>query len=179
MNKNTLNLGLVVAIVGILVFLLMVILEPGMFMMSALGLIGFAAAIIVPIIFIRKERSQRGGFITFGEAFKLSFFGLAIGGAIAAVFQILYTGVIDPDFGERMTAKTLEFSNQFMEGAMSDEQREEILRQTEADAMERWELMGQIQSFGIALILYAVLSLILAAVLKKNPDTENAQTLDS
>lgn len=179
MNKNALNLGITMAVIGILIFLLMVVLEPGMILLSVLGFVGFIVAIIIPIIFIRKEREAQGGAITLGEAFKLSFIGLLIGGAIGIVFQILYIQVIDPEFGERMTAQTLEMSNSFMEGNMDDDMREEILRQAEEDSLNRYTVSGMLKSFGIAAIFYAVVSLILAAILKKSPEgTSGSETLD-
>jgi carbon starvation protein CstA len=137
-------------------------------------------AIVLPVIFIRKERTTNGGFITFGDAFKLSFIGLIIGGAIGVVFQILYIQVIDPEFAERMTAQTLEMSNNFMSG-LDDEIREQILRDAEADSLARYTIVGQIKSFGIALVIYAVFSLILAAILKKNPEGNfgSEETLDA
>jgi len=95
------------------------------------------------------------------------------------VFQILYVQVIDPEYAARMTAKTLEMSNSFMEGNMADDMREEILRQSETKAMEQFSLTGQLLSLLYASILYAVISLILAAVLKKNPEgVSSSETLD-
>ncbi|HKK40171.1 MAG TPA: DUF4199 domain-containing protein [Cryomorphaceae bacterium] len=177
MNKNALNLGITMGVIGILIFLLMVVLEPGMILLSALGILGFAVAIILPIIFIRKEREANDGFITLGDAFKLSFVGLLIGGAIGIVFQILYIQLIDPEFGERMTAQTLEMTNNFM-GGMDDDMREQMLREQEADSLERFTILGQLTSFGWSAIFYAVISLILAAILKRTPDG-NAETLDA
>jgi hypothetical protein len=177
MNKNSLNLGLVAALIGILLFLLIAILEPGMILLSALGIIGFIAIIVLPVIYIRKERKEQGGYITFGDAFKLSLVGLIIGGLIGTAFQMIYTNVIDPEFGERITAKTLEMSNSFMEGNVPDDQREEILRGAEADSLERYTVVGQLKSFGYAIIMYAVISLILALILKKNPEPTR-ETLD-
>ncbi len=178
MNKTAINLGLIFGVIGIILFLLIAVLEPGFILLSAIGLVSFAIAIILPIVFIRKERTANGGVISFGDAFKLSFVGLIIGGVIGLAFQALYTSVIDPELGERMTASTLEMTNNFLEGNMSDAQREEILREAEADSLERWTFAGQLKSFGIALVLYAVVSLILAAVLKKTPE-QAGETLDA
>lgn len=179
MNKNALNLGLTMGIIGVLIFLIMVVLEPGMILLSVLGFLVFVVAIVLPIIYIKKERASNGGFIPFGDAFKLSFLGLLLGGAIGIVFQMVYIQVIDPEFPERITAQTLEMTNSFMEGNMGDEMREEILRGAEADSLDRYTLMGQVKSFGIAVIFYLVISLILAAILKKNPDGfSSSETLD-
>jgi len=178
MNKNTLNLGIVLAVIGILLFLLIAVLEPGTWTLMFFGILGFASAIVVPVIYIRKERKQRGGEISFGDAFKLCFIGLIIGGLIGTAFQMLYTNVIDPEFGERMTAQSLEMTNSFLEGNVSDDQREEMLREAETDSIERWTFVGQLTSFGYAIIMYAVISLILALIMKKNPEN-TPETLDS
>ena len=170
MNKKALNLGILMGVIGILLFLLIAIIEPGMVLSSVLGLAGFAFAIILPIIFIRKEREAQGGFITFGDAFKIGFFGLVIGGLIGTGFQILYTQIIDPEFGARMTAKSLEMTNSFMEGNMSDDLRETQLREMEKTMGEQYTIAGMLKTFGYVAIFYAVLSLILALILKKSPE---------
>jgi uncharacterized membrane protein YhaH (DUF805 family) len=166
MNKNALNLGITMGVVGILLFLLMVVLEPGMVMLILFGVLSIVVGIVLPVIFIRKEREENNGFITFEEAFKLSFVGLVIGGVISVAFQMTYIQLIDPDFVERMTMQTLEMANSFM-GGLDDETRERMLREQETEALGRYTATGMVKNLGIAILFYLVISLILGLTLQK------------
>jgi hypothetical protein len=147
-------------------------------MTTVFGIAGFVLAIVLPVIYVRKERESRGGIISFGDAFKVAFIGLLIGGAIGIAFQIIYIQAIDPEYPERITAQSLEMSNSFMEGTVDDEMREQILRDAEADTLEKFSVTGMLLSFVYISIFYAVLSLIMAVVLKRNPDAAMGDTLD-
>lgn len=170
MKKEQINLGLVMGAISIILFLLIVIADGGFALLSIIGILGYAMAIILPIIFIRKKRKENEGIISFKEAFLLSFIGLAIGGAIASVFSILYVQFIDPEMGERMAYQVVDGMHGFMEGNVPEKQMKEQLMEAEQDTIERFSLMGQIKGYFIGLIVYAVLSAILAAILKKKPE---------
>jgi len=164
-------------VLGVVMFLIMAVLEMGMIAMSVIGFIGVVIAIVFPIVFLKREREAQGGTISFGEAFKFCFIGLLIGGAIGTAFQMVYVNFIDPGYAERITAQALEMSNNFMEGNMDDELREQILRESETETLERFSIMGMLMSFVYLSIFYAVLSLIIAAIMKKAPQ-HSSETLD-
>lgn len=170
MKKEQINLGLVMGAISIILFLLIVIADGGFALLSTVGLLGYAVAIVLPIVFISRKRKANGGVITFNEAFLLSFIGLAIGGAIAAVFSILYVQFIDPEMGERMAFQIVEGMHGFMDGNVPEEQMKESLMEAEQDTIERFSVMGQIKGYFIGLIVYAVLSAIIAAIMKKKAE---------
>lgn len=164
-NKYILNLGLTMAVISIVLFLLNVLLGIGMIVSSLVGLLSIAALIVVPIIFIRKQRAAQG-YITFGQVFALSFFGLLIGMVIGMAFQFLYINYIDPGYAEKMVLGSLEMTNSMI-GGVSDAQANEILAKQERDMRANFTMAGQLKSLGISIIVAAVVSVILAAIFKR------------
>jgi len=170
MKKEQINLGLLMGAISIILFLLIIIADGGFALLSIVGLLGYAVAIVLPIIFISRKRKANGGVITFKEAFLLSFIGLAIGAAIATVFSILYVQLVDPGMGERMAYQIVEGMHGFMDGNVPEEQMKESLMEAEQDTIERFSVMGQIKGYFIGLIVYVVISAIIAAIMKKKPE---------
>jgi len=170
MKKEQINLGLTMGALSIILFLLIVIADGGFALLSIIGILGYALAIVLPIIFVKRKRKANGGQISFKEAFLLSFIGLAIGGAIATFFSMLYVQLIDPEMGERMAFQIVEGMHGFMEGNVPEEQMKEQLMEAEQDTIERFSVMGQIKGYFIGLIVYAVLSAIIAAIMKKKAE---------
>jgi hypothetical protein len=170
MKPNSLNIAYTVAAVSIVLFLLGAIIEGGMMLSFLLGAAAFIALVVVPLIFIRKERLQSGGLISFKEAFMLSFTGLLAGGFISVAFTYVYVNFIDTEYVTRMTYKTMEFTKNLMEGSAPEDQMEEALRKIEADMESGFSLLGILKSFGIYILFYALISAVLAAFLKKEDE---------
>jgi hypothetical protein len=168
MKPNSLNLAISVAIASILIFLLGAVLNLGMMAQFITGALALVVVVALPIIFIRKERLQLGGFITFGDAFRISFFGLLIGGAVSVLFTMLYIQFIDPEYAENTTLKAMEMTKNFMDGNVPEEQIEETLRKMETDMGEGFTPLGMAKSFLWYVLFYVVLSSVLAAFLKKD-----------
>jgi hypothetical protein len=171
MNKNSLNIGIYSGIAGIVLFLITAIIDGGAMFLFGIGVISIAVSILIPVIFIKREREERGGVISFKDAFVVGFLGLLLAGVISSAFTLIYTQLIDTEYAQRATYKSLEMSKGFMEGNMAQDDMEKALREMEEDGMERFTLMGIIKSLGWAAIFYAVIALIVGAVLKKNPET--------
>jgi hypothetical protein len=101
-------------------------------------------------------------------------FGLLII-VIKTIFNILLYQVIDPELPGRLATAAIEQTEQMMTnmGAPAD-RIDEQLQSIEGRMHDQFSLMGQIKGFGIALIIYAVLSLILGAILKKSEKVDSA-----
>ncbi|MEM9053509.1 MAG: DUF4199 domain-containing protein [Bacteroidota bacterium] len=167
MNKNSITSGVILGIAGIISFMIGVLADLGIVGGIGLFILIIAIAVIIPIIYVRKERTENGGSLTFAQGFKVSFLGLVLGGLIGLVFQILYVQVIDPAYAEEAVVKAVEMTAKFTE-SLSEEDQLEQLRVAEERARGQVSLPGQLMSFGFGLILYLVISLIVAASLKRN-----------
>ncbi len=178
MKPNALNLAYVLAAISIVLFMLGVVMEGGMMTNIILGVATLIVVVVVPLVFIRKERLKNGGFISFKEAFVISFTGMLLGGLIATLFTYVYVTFIDTEYVGKMTYKTMEFTKSMMEGSVPDEQMEETMRKIETDMAAGFSPLGILKSFGIYILFYAVISAVLAAFLKKE-DTGFKSTFDS
>ncbi|MEP6645529.1 MAG: DUF4199 domain-containing protein [Saprospiraceae bacterium] len=75
---------------------------------------GMGALILVATFFpiymgVKEARdSDLGGYLTLGQGFLIGFKIALIAGVISAVFTLIYTKIIDPDFVDRMMAATEE-----------------------------------------------------------------------
>jgi len=121
-------------------------------------------AIIYPIIALVKYRRMNEGFMTLKEGFYIAFFILAIAGLISGVFSILLN-LFDTSYSSNLANCIVDNTREMMEkfGAV-DEDR---LAKVQVDVSSKFTPSGQIRSYLFGLIFYAVYSVILALILKK------------
>lgn len=182
MNKSyATNMGLLLGGVSIVLFLLMAIIRGGLMFSVVMGLISLVVIIAFPIFFIRKQRSAAGGLISFKDAFFTAFVGLAIGGLIYVCFSYVYANFVDPSYVDAVVTQQIEGSMKFMKGNMPEDEMVKALTKMENDTRSGFTLLGTLRNFGIMLLVYAMLSLILAAILKKKPENpvESSGVLDN
>jgi hypothetical protein len=110
-----------------------------------------------------------GGYWTFGEAFK-SFLIVSLILTIATtLYNILLMGVIDPDLPAKAGAVIEDSQRQMFEkiGLSTEEIDEALSKSGSMEDRLKITFKNVITSFGVVLAVYGVLSLILAAILKK------------
>lgn len=119
------------------------------------------------IYFGIQYRTDLGGFMNFGTAFQFAFVSLIIMLIINTLGSMVLFLVLDPGLGERMTdlsmESTLKMMDSFGAGDLPSEQMDEI-RNGIAEAYTGW---GMIKGAGFMLVVYAILALILGAIIKK------------
>jgi len=122
---------------------------------------------VVCIVFAVKEYKATlgNGWMKFSEVFKFGLVICLVGGLIAAAYTVLYVQVIDTEFMNFIQEKQM---NKMVEMGMPEEQIEIAINQSAKFQtpfwMFTWTLLG-------ALLTGTIISLIMAAVLKKpNPE---------
>ena len=121
------------------------------------------------IYFGKQYREEIGGFMSFGTAFNFSFIAMIVSGIISLIGQILLFHVIDPSLPDVLTDITFKKSLEMMEGfgqnpdSLPPSTLDEIRNSTAAS----FSIGGQLKNFAFGLIFYAIIALILAAILKK------------
>ncbi len=160
---------------GVYIGLIMVIISLLMYFIDYTILASFWFGIFALILFFGlilyagfNFRKASGGFLDYGAAFQFAFVTLIVCGVISTLGNILLYQVIDPQLPELLVESQLESMLSMMDGFgagdnMTGDQLDEMRKGLEAN----YTLTGQVKSFGIGLILYAILSLILAAIIKK------------
>ena len=167
--------------ISIVLFLIMAIIQGGWLFSIVMGIISLAIMVALPIIFIRKQRLASGGLISFKDAFLTSFIGLIIGGVIYLLFSFVYVNYIDGSYVDSLVNQQVQGTMKFMKGNVPEAEMVKVLTKMENDIRKGFTPSGIARSFGIMLIAYAVLSLILAAILKKKPENpfESAEVIDN
>lgn len=168
MNKKfAIGIGIAYGIASIILFLLQALLSGGIGIASVISVITFVAIIAIPVLYLRKMRREQNDTLTFKEAFLTGFVGLLMGGVASTVFTALYVGLIDPEYVDRMVMSTLEMQKSFMEGSMGEEQMTEIMQQSEEGIRDGFTPIGMLKSLAYVALFYLVVSLIIAAFMKK------------
>jgi hypothetical protein len=122
------------------------------------------------IIYFGKEyRKEVGGFMSFGTAFNFSFFAILISGVVGLIGNILLFQVIDPTLPQVLGDLTFESQLEMMEsfGGSPDSLPAETLEEMRQASLSNFTLLGQLKAFGFGLVAYAIIALILGAILKK------------
>jgi hypothetical protein len=168
MNKKyVIGIAIAYGITSIILFLLQALMSGGMAVASVISVLTFVAIIAIPVLYLRKMRKEQNDTLTFKDAFLTSFIGLLIGGVVSTIFTALYVGFIDPEYVDRMIMSTLEMQKGFMEGSMSEEQMVEIMQQSEKGIRDGFTPVGMLKSLAYVALFYLVVSLIIAAFMKK------------
>lgn len=128
-----------------------------------IGLVSMVLYIGFQISGIKKHRdADLGGFVSFGRAFTVAFGIGLIAALVSLVFNYLYMNLINPDFTNQIMESTRE---QYEKQGMSEEQIEMAL------GWVTWAFkpLGQLISFAVACGMGALVCLIIAAIMKKQP----------
>ncbi|UZD24692.1 DUF4199 domain-containing protein [Algoriphagus halophytocola] len=163
--KPGLTIGLVsLAITFIAYFINSSLLASGWF-----GLVALAIFFVLIIYFGKQYRTELGGFMSFGTAFNFSFITMVISGLISTLGSILLFQVIDPSLPQVLADESFNTTIEMMEkfGASADSLPPEQLEEIKKSTMDGFTIGGQLKGFGISLIVYAIIALILGAILKK------------
>jgi|SRR6185436_12233130 len=126
-------------------------------------------AIVYPIIITIQYRKANGNVLLFKDAYKISFFMLAVSGLITAIFGIILYHVIDPDYPRLIVERLTEKITEMMASAgLSEEKIQEAL--DKQNLSDKFTIKGQITSYLYSLVFYGIFSLIVAAVAKRSPE---------
>ena len=166
-SKNIiLNYGLYLAIAGIFIHLVFYATGNLIKLGWLTGVLGFVAMIAFITLGIKKFKADNGGFLTFGEALKVGV-GIAVfSAAISAVYTLMFTNVIEPDFQAQM----MEIQKQaWMDAGLNDEQIE-----TSVDMAEKFN--GPAITIPISIVVSAffgfIISAIAGAIMKKTEEDQ-------
>jgi hypothetical protein len=156
--NSALRYGLILSAVGIISTVLQ-------FMLGAKWIQWVAMLVNIGVLIYAVREHQRnnlGGFISFGRVFSFTFAANAISGAIGSIFNYIYVNFINPSVMEDIVAQI-----------RSDSERnntpEEAIQMAVDYTTWMFTSVGGIGvMFLFVLIFAAIVSVVLAAVLKRN-----------
>lgn len=161
--------GLIIGLVSLVITYIAYFIDSSYLASGYFGLIALVLFFGLIIFFGKEFRKESGGFLTFGIAFNFSFFAILISGIIGLVGNILLFHVIDPTLPQVLGDLTFETQLEMMEnfGQNPDSMPSETLDAMKEASASNFTLVGQLKGFGFGLIAYAIIALILGAILKK------------
>lgn len=152
---------------GVMLGIALMLITLLMYLTTPTGNIGFTLltlAVMVAFLYLGMSEYRRlnGGFMSYGEGMGLGALLSAVAGMLSAAFTTFYNVVIDPGIQQRSVELARE---QLEKQNMSDEQIDQAM-----EMAMKFQSPGFMFVAGIfgTIIMGALLSLVVAAVLRKN-----------
>ncbi len=136
------------------------------------GWVSFGQLVLVisgMVLACTMERKAHPNSFPFGHAFLTSLSAAAVATLLGLFMDLILGSVIDPDLSSKMMAYTMEeLESSGIFSVLSKEQVEAML----ADAEWAMRPAGQALSWSLGLLFWAVISLIVGAIMKRKDLTE-------
>lgn len=134
-----------------------------------ISMLGYVIIIGGIILAIRNYRDKlNNGFISFGNAFLTGFIVSILLAVISVFFSWVLMTYIDPGLGERILSMT---EQTLIEKGLSDEMIEQQLQMQRSMMTGPMKFLGYIIGFVTTIAISTIISLICAAILKRNDDS--------
>tara|TARA_R110000850_G_scaffold146781_1_gene268895 strand:+ start:1321 stop:1875 length:555 start_codon:yes stop_codon:yes gene_type:complete len=159
--------GLIIASVGIFYTLMAYLIDLKLMVNTMAGIGLWVVNMILLIVAVSQVKKAFGGYLSFKEAFSTFILTYSITALVSAVFGILLFSVIDPEAAERVQVLIIETTVQLMErfGAPESSITEQVEK---LEATNQFSVVNQVKGFFSGIVLYAVIGLIVAAIMKRN-----------
>lgn len=116
--------GLIYGLIGLIVNLTPIILE---IQVSWIQVVNIALAFVMFIMANKEFKSLNGGYMAFGEGFKINMIMALIAGSVRSIISYVYVKFIDPTVSERIQEA---LTDAWREQGMGEEQIEQAQRFT-------------------------------------------------
>lgn len=161
-----LQYGLISALASILFFVALYLNGAETFM-KPIAYFSYAIPIVLAVIAAVKTKKADGGYLTFSKALKTIFGILVISSFCLSLFSFILNNYIDPAFAERMLQLTIQKAQEMMQ--KFNVPQAEIEKQIKTMMnMEMYSFGSIMKGFVYQCIFLFLLSLIIAAIVKKN-----------
>jgi hypothetical protein len=182
-NKNSLlsesvKAGLIIGAIGIVVFLIEYVadIKPvGITKPILIMLVGLAISITLLVIYLKKYRGELGGFISFKDAFLFGLIALVVAGIFSTLFNFLFLQFFDPGYMKSIMEAQKDWMENYLSGKMSDDQIQEQLNKIDKQ-MTKSVIRQTLTTLAGSVIFGAIVSLIVGAIMKKNPNVFDDKT---
>lgn len=170
--------GPIIAAIGITYTLLAYLIDMKLMVNMWAGISLWVINFILLIISVRAAKKMMDGFISFKNAFSTFLLTFVLSSLLTTVFAILLFGVVDTDAADQLQELTIETSVSFMEKLGTPES--EIEKQVAAmEENNQFSALSQVKGFFMGIVFYAILGLIVAAVMKKDKPVFEYESQDA
>ncbi|MEN8251524.1 MAG: DUF4199 domain-containing protein [Bacteroidota bacterium] len=166
--QHALKFGGLLGIIGAILTLLLYVIDSVLMVNWVIGIIWIIILLGLVIYGGITYRRELGGYIEFGPAYIHGFVTLVIIGVIGIAVNLLMYEVVDDTLAETHIEATFDQLRGFMEmlGAPEDA-IDQAIEEGRADAEEGFTTKGQLIGFAKSLIFYAIVSLIIALIVRR------------
>lgn len=169
-RQAIINFGLIQGLVGIT--LAVVLYATGNYNMGGedanllYSILNLAVTVTFPLLAILKVKELEGGFISFGKAFSTGFQVILIAGILGAVWLLVYTTNLEPNYQEAILQRNYE---QMSEQGMTSEQIDQGIEMTKKFTTPVFMAVVAVLT---SAFFGAIIALILGGILqKKDPNS--------
>jgi F0F1-type ATP synthase assembly protein I len=168
-KKLSIRNGLIIAGVVIVLSLVFWVVDPLLqYTNTWVSMLNFVIVIALLVVLGLETRKVVGGYWTFGEAFKSLLLMSVIISVLTVLFHYILNAFIDPTLPDRVSeALIAKLNDQFSSSGMSQERIDEFTKSM--DGKFAATPKNEAVNLGIGLLVYAIIDLIIAAIIKKNP----------
>ena len=167
-RKLSIRNGLIIGGVSVLLSLVFWVVDPLMQYTNSWVAFGLFVIVIVLLVILGIEtRKAAGGYWTFAEAFKSLLLTSVIVSIITILFHYILNAFIDPTLPQRAADAIGEkLTDQLSSAGLSQDKIDEMVAAMPAKLAPT--LKNEAVNLGLGLLVYAVIDLIIAAIIKKN-----------
>lgn len=171
-SRAALKSGVIIGLLMLVITFIIYFIDYTYLVAAAFGFAVLALFFGLVVYFGFQYRKEIGGFMTFGTAFQFAFVTLIISGLISTFGNILLYQVIHPGLSELMVEVQLQNMMDMMDSfGAGDSISGDQIKDMRTDMADAYTLGGQLKAYGVSLFVYAILSLILGAIIKKRDKT--------
>ncbi|MBT3303127.1 MAG: DUF4199 domain-containing protein [Bacteroidetes bacterium] len=166
--KYGLMCGLISVLSGTIFYTLGLAFKSQWWISSVANILIFVLIIFLVIVAVKEFRKQLEGIITFTEAFTTAISAFIIVALLSSVFNILLYTVIDSEYPEKVKITAIErMEKQLDKSPMEDTKKDEMIEMLDSKDFT-YTGPKAVKSFGFTILFYSIISLIIAAAIKKD-----------
>lgn len=176
MTKRTTDIGLIYGLInGVAGIALTLLLYVGgvQWFTSPVAYLGYAIPIVIACLGASRQKKLQSGFLEFGEALKTVFLIFVTGTLVNILFNYILFNIIDVPFRQAMMQEAATKTERIMQklGAPQDQIDKTVDQMINGNNYTFGKLF---LGFAIACIIWFIISLIIAAIMKKSkPEFQN------
>ncbi|MBR8534246.1 DUF4199 domain-containing protein [Carboxylicivirga sediminis] len=172
--NNGVIFGAVLVALSVLMYVIVDLEKISLMGFAGIGIVfGFLPIIIGLIFIIRNYKKELGGFMSYKQGLLYGTYATFVAAIIVALYSIAFNNFIDPDYVKKTQEAVMEKTLSFMEssGVPADAIEEQMSKMEEKmqKEIDNAKLVSPLKSILFTTIFGFVISLILAAIFKKEP----------
>jgi hypothetical protein len=166
MRKSAMNYGLFLGLALIFLTTIMYAVDINLFTSSWIGIVNLLIISGFGVFSATTYKKSLGGFIGFKEAFTCFFITVATGVFLSTLYTVVLLNYIDPEAKTIITENVIKYTVSMMEkfgGKAADMNK----IAEEMEKSDSFGPLGQLKGFAFGLVIYAVIGLVSALIIKK------------